>query len=101
MGRYVTTSDMSAMPTEKYPGVLAFVLLYSLSPSQFCILKTTAALCSQTCQYLLSRLLQARASEGIDCDAPAPRNWCAGLHRTAGPRARARARAEGCSYHPM
>lgn len=44
MGRYVTTSDMSAMPTEKYPGVLALVLWYSLSPSQFWMLNTTAAL---------------------------------------------------------
>lgn len=40
----MTTRDIRAMPTEKYPGVLEFVLLYSLSPSQFCMLKTTAAL---------------------------------------------------------
>lgn len=40
---------MSAMPTEKYPGVLEFVLLYSLSPSQFCMLNTTDALSGNIC----------------------------------------------------
>jgi hypothetical protein len=37
-------SSVQDMPTEKYPGVLAFFLLSSLSPSQLWMLNTTAAL---------------------------------------------------------
>lgn len=36
--------DVPAMPTEKYPGVLVFFLVSSLSPSQLWTLKTTDAL---------------------------------------------------------
>lgn len=43
---------MSDMPTEKYPGVLALVWLYSLSPSQFWMLKTTAALQKEVSTYV-------------------------------------------------
>ena len=39
------------MPTEKYPGVAEFFLEASLSPSQLCMLVTTAAL-HGTCQLL-------------------------------------------------
>lgn len=67
----MTISDIRDMPTEKYPGVLEFFWLSSLSPSQFCMLNTTAALTSysESSAYVAMEMFASMPSGNLALDA--------------------------------